>query len=453
MNPEENQNNPTPPSTPDASGIAADSLDQVAADLTSAAADGAASMMNISNSPAEATPVQDPILPDAPAAAPAPDAPADTSTDTLAAPAEPPIAEPAADAPLDAPAETSDVPSDTTNTAAQPSFGAVENPDFSDVNPPTSLGNPTEDLSGGVSAEDTSLTGEAPDNTASSDDIAEETPIEEKPDTESPEMTSASFIGDAPKPREEKTDPEDEEPLVPAEPVPGSIGSAMAYSEDAPGHSVPVEKPKKKKLLTKRDEKDDGSVEIGGKKIDSKKILIIVGIIVLIGIIAFVLFFVLGGSSQKKSTTKSTITTTPQSKESSLVCKKEGDGNAFSKYPQVVTGSEEIIVMYKDGILVSFGDNLKLNYETAEIASVRLGEIRSDYSSTYSNLKFTTDPFESAFNAKGTVITVSHQADGDIIDSSNAKVLGIPVLKGEVYSDIDSLQDNYESQGFTCTAK
>ena len=536
MNPEEKQNTPTQPETTETPAAdnpaveiptpeiapetptgsateptaeaAADtsSLDQVAADLASAAADGSASMME----PTPASTSTD-IPAETPAEAPA-DTPAITPVDPLVdtaplantsaeQPTTEPVAESASDAaattdtPADAPADTAEAPAGAstleapadlvaevpsaaaTDTAssdapAEPSFGAVENPDFSDVTPPatvdTSIGGDlggesdlTGDSNGDTSNEssDTTtsmdFTSDGPSNNSDSDnsDNAEGGDSDSSESSDDSGMTSASFIGDAPKPKEKKVESDDEEPLTPADPVPGSIGSAISYSEDAPNHSEPIKKPFKLKFLKKEKTPDENEVTIGKKKLDTKKILIIVGAVLLVGVIAFVLFFVLGNPSKSSSTKKTTQLTTAKAVESNLVCKKEGGADAFSQYPEVVSGTEEIIAMYKDKALVSFGDNLTLNYDSSDVASVRLVDIKSNYVSAYSALKLTSDPFDTAFNSKGKTVTMSRQADGDDIDMTNAKLLGIPVLKGEVFDDIDSIQETFESQGFACTAK
>lgn len=524
MNPEEKQNTPTQPETTETpaadnpaveiptpeiapetptdsatestTDAAADtsSLDQVAADLASAAADGSASMMEptpastSTDTPAETpaiTPV-DPLVDTAPlantpaeqpatepAAEPAPEATAatDAPADTAEAPAGTPTLEAPADLVAEVPSATA---TDTANSdaPAESSFGAVENPDFSDVTPPatvdTSIGGDlggesdlTGDSNGDTSSEssDTTtsmdFTSDGPSNNSDSDnsDNAEGGDSDSSESSDDSGMTSASFIGDAPKPKEEKVESDDEEPLTPADPVPGSIGSAISYSEDAPNHSEPIKKPFKLKFLKKEKNPEENEVTIGKKKLDTKKILIIVGAVLLVGVIAFVLFFVLGNPSKSSSTKKTTQLTTSKAVESNLVCKKEGGADAFSQYPEVVSGTEEIIAMYKDKALVSFGDNLTLNYDSSDVASVRLVDIKSNYVSAYSALKLTSDPFDTTFNSKGKTVTMSRQADGDDIDMTNAKLLGIPVLKGEVFDDIDSIQETFESQGFACTAK
>ncbi len=328
------------------------------------------------------------------------------------------------------------------------SFGAVENPDLSDVDTISNYTDAKQETS--IISSDNAQSGGVNENTGI--DFTEDNP-NEGPLIESdlPESSSASFIGDMPKPKEEKTNYEDDEPLVPADPVPGSIGSAIEYSEDAPNHSVPVKKPSKK--FFSRDKENDNDITIGKKTVDTKKILIIIGAVLLVAVVAFVLFFVLGNPSKSSTVKKTTQLTTSKVVETNLICNKEGDGKVFTQYPDITSGSEEIIAMYKDRMLISFGDNLELKYDSTDIAESRLSEIRSNYAKLYSSLDYSTDPFGTSFNSKNGTVSISRQADGDKINTASAKLLGIPVLKGELFDDIDSLQETFELQGFTCSTK
>ena len=341
--------------------------------------------------------------------------------------------------------------SDTANSAEAPqaSFGAVENPDLS--NTETNLdGTPAE-----TPAENNELGDLPPANDDNSGDNADSNSNQdggsgdsENSDSDNSGTTSASFVGDAPKPKKEAPDPEDEEPLVPAEPVPGSIGSALAYSDTAPGHSEPVGKKPKKKLFTKPTNAEE-------KKLNLKTILIIVGAVVLVAAVVIILIFVFNGSGNK--TSSSTQTKKSEKKVepviSSLVCAFEGDGTAFPEYADVQSGEREIIAMYSDDDLTSFGINTTLTYENADIASQQKSQIRANYVQTYNDLGFTTDPFESTYNATGLSVMASRQADGDAIDNINAQLLGLTVSKGEVNDGLEDLQEQYEAEGYTCTVK
>lgn len=484
MNPEDNQNNqngvpispdvagpaPTPDSTPapapEATAPEAPSLDQVAADLTSAANN------NTLESPAEITPA--PSVDSSAAEASAPFAPTtetpttstptpDTTTPeasiTPEAPAveTPPAADlatpaaPAADTTLGQVSATdlasaTDAPFAAASTPEAPSMDAPVDTLSSE---PATLGGAPDSSLGDSSAMDSTI------GTSSADDTpTETTPASDNPGTETPETpeseptSSASFIGDAPKPAESKSDTEEEEPIVPADPVPGSIGSALIYSESAPNHAEPVTKVKKKKEV----------------KANLKLIVIIGAAVVLIAIVIVILMIVLGGGSKKSTTNSSSSSSSSQVKQptvSSLTCTLEGDGSVFPAYGEAVSGRKDVIAMYSDDELSSIGSTMVLNYASADAANTGRDLARNTYAakyeSAYNNGSTTenavADPFISNYEVIGDTLTVTHQADAADINATNAKVLDLFVIRGEVVTDIDTIQDSYEEDGFTCVVK
>ncbi|MBR5621078.1 hypothetical protein IKW75_01170 [Candidatus Saccharibacteria bacterium] len=362
-----------PDSTPAAE--AAPSLDQVAADLTSAAA-----------------------------------------TDTLETPTEP--ATPAA--PVEPVAEPTIEPTPATIPVAEPA--------------------PAPDMTAPVEASPVA----EPAPVAPAAPIAPEAPV--APIT--PEPPVAPAAPEAPEVTPEATSlippaaPEEEPPLVPADPVPGSIGSAISYS-DTPT-AEPVEKPKKSFNLSLKPSKDN-----------MRLILIIGAAVVLVAIVVIVIIFIVSGSTGKKSNNASNTTpvTPTEPTVSSLTCSKEGGSDVFGSYGEVVSGKEDIIVMYSEGYLDSFGTNLTLSYDNEDAARYGEGVAREVYNRALSTSSLSSDPFDSAYNVVDNTLTVTHQASGDDIEASNARALGLYVIKGEVVDDPDTLIDNYETDGYTCVEK
>ena len=109
--------------------------------------------------------------------------------------------------------------------------------------------------------------------------------------------------------------------------------------------------------------------------------------------------------------------------------------------------------MYSDDTLTSLGVNMTLNYGSPEDATNGKTSAEQQYTNKYISLKLTADPFSSTYDATGNTVTVTHQADGEKISTENAKVMDLYVLRGEVVSDIETLKDTYESDGFTCVEK
>ena len=463
MNPDENNTNqegntpveppvsPEAPTTPEnPSTPETPNLDQVAADLANTnPADMAPDAMSATESVAPATESSpEPTAPapfePSPEAASTPVTPeASTMPETLVAP-EVPVAPESPATPAPATPEVS-----VAEALAMPESSGV--PEMSDPATPAPA------------------TPEAP--TTPETPAAPEMPSE--PETPSTDFsTGASFVNDTPASDEQPaeasaTNAEDEAPLVPADPVPGSIGSALAYSDTAPDHAVPVGKPSRFKLsFGKKSQAPTGSeasaaeVAKPGRKPLTKenlKLLIaIVGGVALVAVIAVIIFFILNSGS-KSSTTRpaddNSSSNTPTNTVSSLTCTRSGDATVFSNYSSVVSGDEQIIAMYSNDTLSSFGSTLKLTFADEEAAKAAQLVERDSYSAMVRSAGLTDDPFTSSYDTNGITMTVTHQAEGEDIDSKTARILGFYVVKGEPATDIDTLLDTYETDGYTCVEK
>ena len=351
--------------------------------------------------------------------------------------------------------ETSTVATDTlaaapeTTTSTEPApFAPAENPV---IGPTSDLANVSSDTTIDSTPVDTTSIGATStvDTTSTlNSSVADSSPVEETNPTTSTDFTtpestsSANFVGDAPEAPKPASSDDEEEPLKPADPVPGSIGSALVYSDTAPDHAAPVTKPKKQSKF-----------DIKG---NMKLIIIIIAAVVLVAVVVIVLLFIMNGNNSSKKVTTTPAQTTPAATEptvSSLTCTLEGDGNSFINYGAVVNGKEDVVAMYSDGELDSLGINMALNYENEDAAKSGATAAKKFYESTFAANNLTTDPFVSSYDTNGNTLTVTHQADGADIDNTNAKVLGLFVLRGEPITDIETLQDSYEEDGFTCVVK
>ncbi len=447
MNPDENNNNQAPdvsvppeapvvPETPAASEAPitpevpvtpepeapvapTENLDQVAADLTNAAANDALE-----------TPVETPSAEEAPTTTTdaAPDA---ASIAPVEAPFTPETPVPEAPVAPEAPV----VP----ETPVMPETPVVPEAPVSSE-PPVAPEAPI--------IPETPAAPEAPavPETPATPEVPTETPAEE-----SPYSTSASFVGDTPVAEDSEQTPaatsEEENPLVPAEPVPGSIGSALAYSETAPDHAVPVNKPSKFKAP---------KMNIKLSKENLKLLIAIVGGVALVAVVAVVIFFIISNANgtNKSSNTQSNTNnqTKPTNVVTSLTCTLDGATN-FSAYGNVSSGSDQMIAMYTNDVISSYGTTLTLTFADEDGAKAAQSSIRENYNAKIRNAGLTQDPFTSAFDVNGTTLTVTHQAEGADITSSNARILDLYVVKGEPITDIDTLQDTYETDGYTCVEK
>lgn len=376
---------------PTSSTGAAPSLDQVATDLTSAAATNS---LDQETAPvASATPVA-PETPAAPAMSETPTIPeAPATPESPAAPATPEIP------PAPEPAPAMDSASATSFTDPVQPMPSIDTAPAAPEAPASPI-----------------------DSMNQSDPMAPASPAVPQPQAEG----------------------EEEPPLVPADPVPGSIGSAISYT-DTTQPAMPV-----------KEKKSFGSSLKLSK--DNMRLVLIIGLgIVLVAVVVIVIISLVTSSSSKSSNSNNSSNNTPATPTtptvSSLTCTKEGGRDVFSAYGEVVDGKEDIVAMYSDGYLSSFGTNLTLNYENEEAARYGEGVAREEYNRMLSSSSLTSDPFDSAYNVVDNKLTVTHQADGDVIEASNARALGLYVVKGEVVDDPDTLIDNYETDGYTCEEK
>ena len=461
MNPDENNTNSTgeQPVTPDAP-IAPEAMPETPVTPEAPA------------TPETPVAPEPPFTPEAPAA---PEAPAVDNLDQVAA-----------DLANAAPA---DIAPDTMPTAEQPVPEAPVAPESPAVDQPTpeftpeNIAGAVPDMSAGPVAPEAPFTPETPVNpeapvapeamsTANQPmpptapeampeaQAMPEAPAVEQPAPEAPSMdgisgesqtdsystTSANFVGDATAPAENSEQPasdEEQPPLVPAEPVPGSIGSALAYSETAPDHAVPVGKPSKFKKSRQPLTKDN-----------IKLLIAIVGGVTLVAVVAVIIFFIINSGSRNSTTRPADNNdNTPTNVVSSLTCTREGDETIFAEYGAVVSGSDQIIVMYSDDVLSSYGSTLTLKYADEETAKSGQLAIRERYNSKITSAGLTEDPFTSSYDTNGSTTTITHQAEADDITSKSAKVLDFTVLRGEPVTDIDTLLETYEADGYTCVEK
>ena len=464
MNPDENNNNqapgvppeapeapsPAPEATPSpeestpSEAPASDSLDQVAADLTNAADND---ILEPSPAP-EAQPAPSDAAPDAaPFATPSPEASATPEVPETPATSETPAAVETPVSPLDASASP-EVPVAPEAPAAPEVPSTPETPD-APITPETPEVSVTPEAPIAPEAPTTpdvpasSAAPEAPEAPAAPEATANTQPEEQS------YSTSANFVGDASTPEENAesapSSEEEEPPLEPAAPVPGSIGSALAYSETAPNHAVPVGKPAKikteKKPLTKE---------------NLKLLIAIIGGVTLVAVVAVVIFFIINsGTNNRTSTVRPAEEDedTPTNTVSSLTCTLEGDATSFAEYGTVSSGEEQVIAMYSNDELSSFGITTTLTFEDEDAAKSGLSHARERYNSKITAAGLTEDPFTSSYDAKDGTVTVTHQAEGEDIDDKTAKILDLYVVKGEPVIDIDTLLDTYETDGYTCVQK
>ena len=109
--------------------------------------------------------------------------------------------------------------------------------------------------------------------------------------------------------------------------------------------------------------------------------------------------------------------------------------------------------MYTNDVLSSFGTTMTLTLSDEDAAKNAQSTARDVYNKKITATGLKQDPFDSSYEVNGSVLTVAHQAEGDDIDATTARILDLYVVKGEPATDIDTLTDAYEADGYTCVEK
>ena len=109
--------------------------------------------------------------------------------------------------------------------------------------------------------------------------------------------------------------------------------------------------------------------------------------------------------------------------------------------------------MYTNDVLSSYGTTVTLTFGDEDAARSGQSLAREQYSKKVTNAGLTQDPFSSSYDVSGNTTTITHQAEGDDIDSKTAKILDFYVIKGEPATDLETLIDTFESDGYTCVEK
>lgn len=297
--------------------------------------------------------------------------------------------------------------------------------------------------------------------------------------------------GDAKIVSEDESDAK-EEPIQPADPVPGSIGSAINYSETAPNHAEANEKPKFS-LFSKKPKAEESSVPaaapvstaepvavninhtspvsemepefpnsmpgsvVGQDKNKKNSIilaLIIIGAVILIGAIVFIIVFIMTSAQNKPTTTTSTSVEEVETVESSLICSRTSTAEDISNSANKSLASYDLkmIANYTDDELIDISFTGTYNYTTEEAASEGARQSRLAYVKEYEKLGLREDPFSSNYPVNGTSFSASHFAEFDELDEDNAALFFLTAnSRGAVITDKEAVRKIYVGRGYTCS--
>ncbi|MBR3220522.1 hypothetical protein IKF76_01500 [Candidatus Saccharibacteria bacterium] len=264
------------------------------------------------------------------------------------------------------------------------------------------------------------------------------------------EHTEAAHQSDSESKDQEQTE---KEPIKPAAPVPGSIGSAKSYEDYQTDEANRTSR--EANLAAK--EANRAAKEAAAKKTTSTALILGI-VIAAILIIAAAIFALITINNKPKNTATNNQPETPLVPEpvfSSITCTKDLEGTELSALgPDAVEATNTITATYYDDELSDISDKTVIEYQTEEAATVGATTLKSAYESTLELLNIATDPFDSTYPVVDSTLTITHLADGETITSENFAMFGLRVnADGEVESDITTIEEIYTEKDFTCVVK
>ena len=265
-------------------------------------------------------------------------------------------------------------------------------------------------------------------------------------------------------------------PIKAAEPVPGSIGSAVSvpFGQEIPMGTSVAPTQSNNVAFESTSSTSFSSDPMGGSQpqkaknslSDNKKLLMIIGIGAVAVIIAIIVVIMILGSGNKKINNQSSQNQQQGQQQpvkdpskydtsTTLSCTHNFEDSDFEEYGNATEGTELMIADFTNKELVNMTRTVSLAYEDEDSAKAGKKLATDLWRERYEDLDFTTDPFESAYSLNGQVLTATHKVeDVEDIDEDNMELMELTLTKNkEIDFSQDTIQENYEDLGFVCTVK
>lgn len=279
-----------------------------------------------------------------------------------------------------------------------------------------------------------------------------------------------------------------EEPLQPAAPVPGSIGSVVSVPENATEPDLPnpsaanpvaespafgeapnaaaapiiddtpiVAAPVNTAPTTNAADTFVGQIPEKKQGGGAKKALIaifIILIIIAIGIALYLLGVFDSLLGKNTSSTNPPAEQTPIVEEhtyTTVTCGHKYTTTAeLSSFGNAQKASAEYVLDYVDDELSTLNYTLNISFEDSTMAKAAILNQRDSYVKAFQTLGYETDPFVSEYNNDAEA-SITRSAEAEDIDEKNASLIGITIADGaKLATDSASLIKNYKAAGFTC---
>ena len=303
------------------------------------------------------------------------------------------------------------------------------------------------------------------------------------PTPEMPEAAPAIPTAEAPvaEPVAEESESANDEPLKPAAPVPGSIGSAQSYSDIEAAEAAAAAKaanPKAKIQLSKT----------------TIIMLAVLGVVLVI--IAIIAISMINGGGKKTTTSSSNnVGNTPITpaviNTKNLICSREASAEEIASL-SAVAADTTITVEYEDDAMTTFTEVTNATYADHLAAEGGKAIITESYTAALALNGLATDPFHSTYviidtngndgsaaagvvenpdevpdsteevidtnttvdNPDGNIVRATHMATTTTLDVSSAVMFGLETADdGEVDTDLSSIEKAYATRGYTCQAQ
>ena len=332
------------------------------------------------------------------------------------------------------------------------------------------------------------------------DEVKAEPQFEEPVVEPAAEPTTEPVMGSAAEPAAKFESKEEvEKPkamFMPAEPVPGSIGSAKSYEDKVetpesdktvePMMPNQVEEPVQEKpteeiiesqptnlgAINDLPQEEVSFTEKAGKSVvqpkkKKSKLVIVLAVVLVLLLIggAVAAFFILNKDNSSKSNmeTKPAVSETQKKEKKpvakqSLVCVAEVSKSEMALLGKPVEASKQMELSFKDGKLTSITEEMMMKYSDEEAAKSGKEVVSKQYEDLLEILNKTSDPFKSSYELNGTQLVSKHSATlVELLDSSNAaQYFDLPVNQtgdGEEKLSMikfDELKKNLSSKRFNC---
>lgn len=188
-------------------------------------------------------------------------------------------------------------------------------------------------------------------------------------------------------------------------------------------------------------------------KFDDKnklKFILIAGgaLLAIILIVVIVLMMLPKGSSSSDQPVEPVVVNDPTI-DKTLTCKRDFTEVDLIDYSEASEGNESVEVGFgEDGAVMSYEQTIELTYADIPSAKAAEAKIKTDREAEIAAYGLEIDPFTSSYGSQDSKLYLTRHATPEEYNIENFLYYGL-----DMKVDIDSWQNSYETDGFTCSVK